>query len=357
MRRLFVVIGAAASVACAGDSVAQTAAEFELERDPEATTSRLELARGGFYLLRAERQDTPNGETHRVGAKLPGSLVGLDGYASLFLEDDPASTGVGTNFELGKGLWVVGGSLERAEADFSGAYVKMRAGDLEISGGGGARDGRAVWHGAAYLKTERFSLATGGSLGPDESAYSHVAATWHPAPDARGRTPGAWMTLERDGPRDYALEIALAHDATFGHLTSWGAYGMDQWPHEKRIEALGDVMRYFRPSIRNHERSAGLGVLAAEWDVDGGEGTLTLDARYYPFRLLRASPSPPAPPRRDLLAELLNDAMVGWIEPMGDEAGTLLAELRLDPVVLYVGVPRSNRSDPYVFVQYVLRAP
>ena len=166
-----------------------------------------------------------------------------------------------------------------------------------MSGGGGARDGRAVWHGAVYLKTERFSLATGGSLGPDEAAYTHVASTWHPAPDQRGRTPGGWMTFERDGPRNYGLEIAVAHDATFGHLTSWGAYGMDQWPHEKRIEGLGDVMRYFRPSIRNHERSAGMGVLAAEWDVVDGDGSLTLDARPSPSaRFARREQRPPSRP-------------------------------------------------------------
>ena len=354
---LLVAIGAAASLAWSGEAVAQTAAEVEVERNPGETTSRLELVHDGFYFLRAERTDGPNGDTHRLGGQLPGSMAGFDGYTSLFLEDDGESTGVGTNFELGRGLWVLGGSAERADADFAGAYLKLRTSDVEVAGGGGARDGRAVWHGAVYFKTERFSLAAGGSLGPEESAYSHVAATWHPAPDRRGRTPGAWMTFERDGPRDYGLEIAVAHDATFGHLTSWGAYGMDQWPHEKRIEALGDVMRYFRPSIRNHERSAGIGVFAAEWNVVSGDGTLTLDARAYPFRLLHPSPSTPTPVRRDLVAEILSDAMVGWIEPVGDGAGTLLAELRLDPVVLYAEVPTSNRSDPYIFVQYVLRVP
>jgi hypothetical protein len=331
--------------------------EFEVERAEDLTTSRVEWGRKGFYLLRMERRARPDDTTDRVGAQLPGSLLGLDGYVSAFLEDRSASTGVGTNFELGKGLWAVGGSLERSEAHFTGAYLKLRTVDVELAGGGGSRDGDPVWHGGVYLKGTRWSLAAGGSLGPDEAEYSHVAATWHPAVTQRGLAPGAWMTFERDGPRAYTVEVALAHGANFGHLTSWGAYGMDQWPHEKRIEALGDVMRYFLPSIRNHERSSGFGVLAAEWDVVGGAGTLTLDGRTFPLRWLDDTPRRTGSGRRDLLRELGRDAMVGWIEPLGDGAGTLLAELRLAPVVLYLEVPTASRADPYLFVQYVLRVP
>ena len=49
--------------------------------------------------------------------------------------------------------------------------------------------------------------------------------------------------------------------------------------------------------------------------------------------------------------------MIGWIEPMGEGSGTFLAELRIAPVVLYAEIPAAGRTDPYVYVQYVLRVP
>ena len=101
MFRVLAAIGVASALVWPGEAGAQTAAELEMERDPGNTTSRLELVHDGFYFLRAEREDGLDGDTHRIGGQLPGAMLGLDGYASLFLEDGPTSTGFGTNFELG----------------------------------------------------------------------------------------------------------------------------------------------------------------------------------------------------------------------------------------------------------------
>ena len=111
---------------------AQLAGELEIERKEGATISRLELLNGGLYTLRAERTQTAGVHTDLVGVRLPGSLVSLTGYLSLFLEDRPDEFAYGTNFELGSGLIAVGGSVERDEDAFTGGYLKLRGADLEV---------------------------------------------------------------------------------------------------------------------------------------------------------------------------------------------------------------------------------
>ena len=341
--------------------VAQYSAELEVERNEEATTTRFELLDGRFYALRAERRRAAGINTDRLGGQLPGRLFGLDGYTSLFLERRPGLTAYGTNFELGRGLLALGGSVERADLKFKGVYVKLGEEDLQVAIGGGERNSDAVWHGAVYAKGTRFSLAGGGSTGPGDTSYQHLAGTWHPA--ERGGASGGWFIVERDGPTDYLIEVNVAHRATFDHLTVWGAYGMDQWPHEKSFEALGDLMRYFRPSILNHERSGGAGVLGARYKVSGGEPSLTLDARAFPFRIFRGSDPAAAGQaaggetgRRDLRSELLGGLMVGLArEVRGGDDLTLLGEVRLDPIVLYAELHPGAETNAYLFLQYVVR--
>ena len=108
------LVALALSVAAVATSPlhAQYAAELEVEHGDGATTTRVELLTGGFYVLRAE-QERENGEnTERLGVQMPGTLLGLDGYASVFVQRRPRQNGVGTNFDLGRGLVALGGSLE-----------------------------------------------------------------------------------------------------------------------------------------------------------------------------------------------------------------------------------------------------
>jgi len=340
--------------------LAQYSAQLEVERDAGATTTRFELLDGRFYALRAEQRRADDVNTDRLGVQMPGSLIGLDGYVSLFLEKRPSLTAYGSNFELGRGLLSLGGSVERADRDYTGAYAKIGGEHLQFAIGGGQHDEAAIWHGAAYVKGSRYSLVAGGSNGPGDTGYQHLAGTWHPT--ERGGASGGWLIAERDGPRDYLIEVNLAHQATFDYLTTWGAYGMDQWPHEKRFEALGDLMRYFRPSIFNHERSGGAGVLGASYEVNGGESTLTLDARTFPFRILQGFESGARQASgddtegRDLRSELLRGLMVGLAhEVRGGDDLTLLGEVRLDPIVLYAELHHGAETNAYVFLQYVVR--
>ena len=204
--------------------LAQYGAELEVERNARATTTRLEVL--GRPVLRAScrvgcgpRGSIPIG----WASVLPGPLIGLGGYASLFLERRPSLTGYGTNFELSRGLLALGGSLERAGGHFTGTYVKMLGGNFDVGFGGGKRDAELIWHGAAYAKGTRFTLAAGGSVGPGDTSYQHVAGAWRP--EERGRGYGAWFKLERDGPGDYLVELSFADKATFDYRMIWGATG------------------------------------------------------------------------------------------------------------------------------------
>src|SRR5688500_8451969 len=104
------------SVLCAlalwapASAAAQRRAEVEIERR-QRTLSRLEVYDGAIPVLRAEREleDDPS---LRAALRIPASAVGLDGYASLFLEDRPDTTEVGGAFELGRGVAMLGGSIE-----------------------------------------------------------------------------------------------------------------------------------------------------------------------------------------------------------------------------------------------------
>ena len=77
---------------------AQYSAQLEVERDERRTITRLELLNDRFYTLRAERIRSEGADVDRMGVQLPGSILGLDGYTSLFLEREPSRTAYGTNF-------------------------------------------------------------------------------------------------------------------------------------------------------------------------------------------------------------------------------------------------------------------
>ena len=339
---------------------AQYGAELEVERDARATTTRLEVLEGRFYAFRAEQVRSAGIDTERLGISLPGPLIGLGGYASLFLERRPSLTGYGTNFELSRGPLALGGSLERARGHFTGTYVKMLGGNFDVGFGGGKRDAELIWHGAAYAKGTRFTLAAGGSVGPGDTSYQHVAGAWRP--EERGRGYGAWFKVERDGPGDYLVELNFADKPTFDYRMIWGSYGMDQSPHERNFEALGDPMRYFRPSTRNHERSGGAGVLSARYEEEGGQPLLTLDAILFPFRILRGETFSSgenlgqASGPRNLPAELLRGLMIGFAQGLhGSRDITLMGELRLDPITLYAELETGAETNTYLFLQYVVR--
>ncbi len=323
-----------------------------MEHDDDATTTRVELLANGFYTLRAEQEREEGETTTWVGVQAPGRLFGLDGYASFFARRAPGKNGIGTNFDLGHGLVAVGGSLERATHDFTGLYLRLRGKDLEVAMGSGKRNEEWVWHGGLYAKNVNYSIAVGGAVGPGESRYQHVAGTWQPA--ERGGGPGAWFGVERESSQEYFAEVFFADKATFNYLTSWGRYGMDQWPHERNFEALGDVMRYFRPSIRNHARTSGVGVVGALYEVEAGEAEVTLDARLFPARMLqRPQSSRPDGSRRYFRDVVLPSLMLGGTRNLSTGATVLMGEVRLPPLVLFGQFDLRGPARPYLFLQYV----
>lgn len=354
----FALVWAFALPPCVG---AQGSAELEFERDEQTSVLRAELLRDGFYIFRAERRRIAGQDLDRVGFQFPGSMVGLTGYGSAFLENHWDYTGLGSNVKFGRGPVEIGGSLERAgENRFTGAFATVGGEDWKLGFGGGDRNSEAVWHGAGYLKGTRFSAAVGGSLGPADHKYSHFAATWHPAPAQRGGAPGAWLQVERDGPRDYEVELNFAHDAVFGFMTTWGRYGMDEFPHEKRIIAMGDFMRYYRPPIPNHERSAGAGVLGARYRVLGDDRWLMLDGRFYPFRMIAETDATGGPGGtatwRTVGKNLMHGTMIGLMQPFrASDHPTFLAEVRINPIVIYGEFRTGADSSAHVYLQYVVR--
>jgi hypothetical protein len=331
---------------------AQLTGELEVEHEDGATTSRVEVLNGGLYTLRAERTQNDGVHTDIVGVRLPGSMLSLTGYVSLFLEDRPEEFAYGTNFELGSGLIAVGGSVERDEDAYTGGYLKLRGADLELGLGGGRTAQDWIGHGAVYARGRVFSVAVGGAAGPGR-AFQHLAGTWHPV--TRGAGPGAIFAAERRNGNDWFVEALLTDQANFNHFASWGRYGMDQWPHEKTFEAVGDPMRYFRPPIMNQERTTGMGTVGGRYRVRGGVGTTTIEARAFPVRIFRrlAEEWAVAGPggQRYVRDRVLTTVMVGAFHDIGSGTATALAQLGLPPLLIYAEVDLRG-GDPYLLIQY-----
>ena len=95
------------------------------------------------------------------------------------------------------------------------------------------------------------------------------------------------FAAERRNGDDWFVEAFITDRANFNHFASWGRYGLDQWPHEKTFEAVGDPMRYFRPPIMNQERTTGMGIVGGRYRVRDGVGETTLEARVFPVRIFR----------------------------------------------------------------------
>jgi len=338
---------------------AQLAGELEVERKEGETTSRLELLNEGLYILRAERTQTDEAHTDLLGVRLPGSLLSLSGYLSLFLEDRPDKFAYGTNFELGSGLFAVGGSVERDEDTFTGGYLKLHGADIELGFGGGRATQDWIGHGAVYVKGTGFSVAMGGVAGPGR-AFQHLAGTWHPV--TRGAGPGAMFSSERRSGNDWSVEVLFADRANFNHFASWGRYGLDQWPHEKTFEAVGDPMRYFRPPIMNQERTTGMGIVGGRYQVRGGVGETTIDARVFPVRIFRRLAGEPAvaggrtQQQRYVRDRVLTSLVVGAFHDVGSDTATTLAQLELPPILVYAEVDL-RVDDPYLLIQYRVGIP
>ena len=333
---------------------AQFAGELEVERKDGATTSRLELLNGGFYTLRAERTQIEGVHTDRLGVRLPGSLLSLSGYVSLFLEDRPEEFAYGTNFELGSGLIAVGGSVERDEDAFTGGYLKLRRADFEVGLGGGRTAQDWIGHGAVYAKGNGFSVAMGGVAGRGRD-FQHLAGTWYPA--TRGAGPGAIFASERRNGKDWLVEVFITDRANFNHFASWGRSGLDQFPHEKTFEAVGDPMRYLRPPTMNQERTTGMGIVGVRHRVRGGVGETTLEARVFPVRFLRIMTREPAATdagpeqQRYVRDRVLTSLMVGAFHDIGSGSATALAQIGLPPLLVYAEVDLRG-GKPYVLIQY-----
>ena len=347
----------AVAVLIPAQGVAQLAAELEVERKDGATTSRLELLNGGVYTLRAERTQIDGVHTDRVGVRMPGSLLDLSGYVSLFVEDRPEEFAYGTNLELGRGLLAVGASVERDDGAFTGGYLKLRTVDFEVGLGGGRTAQDWIGHGAVYVKGRGFSVAMGGVAGGGRE-FQHLAGTWHP--ESRGAGPGAMFASERRNGDDWFMEAFVTDRANFNHFASWGRYGLDQFPHEKTFEALGDPMRYFRPPIMNQERTTGMGIVGGRYRVRGGEGELTLEARAFPVRISRRlaadAGSGGAPQQQRYVRDrVLTSLMVGAFHDVGSGT-TALAQVAFPPILMYAEVDLRG-GEPYLLIQYRSEVP
>lgn len=341
-------------------AAAQHRAELEVERDEDALTSRVEFYGIGLPWIRLERKDSGGESAHRAGIQLPGKLIGLDGFASLFVHAQPDRTARGASFELGRGVPMLGGSIERGVQAFSGLYVKLRSTNAELGLGGGKRDADWLQHGGLYVKGVRWSAAIGGARGPNQIDFQHFAASWHPA--QRGGGPGARFTAERRNGRRYVAELLVADRTTFSHFSVWGQYGMDQWPHRKTFEAVGDMMRYVRPPIMNHGYTLGRGVVGGQWEVNGDQRELTLDGRFFPVRFLRERPAPgaaasPLAAGSYLSERVLPSVMIGGFREMSSGTSALLGEIAFPPFSIYGEAPLTDRGSAYLFAQYRVAMP
>ena len=332
----------------------QHLAEVEIERKGGTTASRFEAYDGSAPLIRAERELGPD-PIQRAGIKIPGPALGMDGYVSLFLEDLPGHTGYGVAFEIGRGVPMLGGSVERADDRYAGLYLKLRRPNLEFAFGGGDRNGDLIGHAGIYAKGTRWSAALGGARGPHAVNFEHFAATWHPL--QRGAAPGARLIGERRTDDRYAVELTMADRANFNHFAVWGQFGMDQWPHRKTFEAVDDIMRYVRPPILYHEYTSGAGVLTGRHEVRDGNREITLDARIFPLRALLGWSG-----ARDdesssgvsgyLVSRVLPTIMVGGMRKTQANANKVVGELRFPPFGVYAEVPTRKGTLSYLFIQF-----
>ena len=343
------------AVARPASIVAQHRAELEVERKNGATISRVELYDVSFPLLRGERAQDGDAAIHRVGVMVPGRAAGVDGYVSLFLEDRPDRTAFGTAFEVGRGVPMLGGSVERDDDRYTGAYLKLRSPNAEVAFGGGRRDSTWIEHGAVYVKGARWSAALGGAHGAKGVDFEHVAASWHPL--QRGGGPGARLIAERRRAQRWFAELMVADRANFNHFAVWGQYGIDQWPHRKTFEAIDDIMRYVRPPIFDHQYTAGVGIVGGRYEVRNGIEEITLDARAYPVRLVHR-PAPTQPPdsrtgvRGYVLDRVLPAIMLGGFRETNAGATTWVGQIDFPPFSVYGEAPMPAEAEPYLFVQY-----
>ena len=335
-------------------AVAQRSAELEIERKYLRTTSRIEVYDGTVPVLRAEREldDDP---FQRVGIRIPGSALGVDGYVSLFLEDRPDHTDFGAAFEIGRGIPMLGGSVERGDDRYAGLYLKLRSPDAEIAFGGGDRNGNAIGHAALYLKGARWSAAFGGARGSLGVDLGHFAATWHPT--QRGAAPGARFRADRRSGDRYYTELMVVDRANFNHFTVWGQFGMDQFPHRKTFEAVGDITRYVLPPRLLHEYTSGAGVLTGRYEVTNGIREITLDARVFPVRAFSRLSSERRQVTRTGLAgyivgRVLPTIMVGGFRRTRAGTNTWVGEIGFPPISIYAEAPTQEGAHPYLFVQY-----
>ncbi len=331
-------------------ATAQRRAEAEVERKNGISTSRVELYDGATPIMRAEREHRTD-PVQRLGLLFPGRIVGLDGYVSAFLEDRVDRTAYGTGFEIGRGIPMLGGSVERDSIGFTGLYLKLRRPNAEIGFGGGDREGEWITHAALYLKGPRWSAALGGARGPGGVNFEHLAATWHPL--QRGASPGARLIAERRSSDRYAAELMVADGANFNHFAVWGQFGMDQFPHRKTFEAVGDVMRYVRPPTFLHGYSVGRGVVTGRYELRNGVREITLDARVFPVRLFGrnrrdARPGVPA----YLIDRVLPSIMLGGFRKTQARTNTWVGEMALPPFSIYAEAPAQEGARPYLFFQY-----
>ena len=334
-------------------AAAQRWAEVEIEREGR-TMSRIEVHDGTVPLLRAERE-LHGAPLQRIGLRLPGSLLAADGYLALFLEDRPDRTDVGTAFEVGRGVPLLGGSIERGTDRFAGLYLKLRHPDAEIAAGGGNLNGDLVGHGALYVKGARWSAAVGGSRGRDGVDLAHLAATWHP--ERRGTAPGARLIAERRSRERYFAEVMLVDRADFNHFAVWGQYGMDEWPHRQAFEAVGDITRYVRPPVFLHGYTSGAAAVSGRYEVSDGASEFTLDVRVFPMRALRSLSGGAEEVVRSglsgyIVGRVLPTIMLGGFRKTRAGASTWVGEIGLPPLSVYFEAPTQQGVDPYVFVQY-----
>ena len=334
-------------------AAAQRRAEVEIEREGR-TMSRVEVYDGAVPVLRAERE-LDSAPLQRLGLRMPGAVLDVDGYVAVFVEDRPDRTDVGTAFEVGRGVPMLGGSLERGEDRFAGLYLKLRGANAEIAGGGGRLNGDLVGHGALYVKGARWSAAAGGSRGPHGMDYAHFAATWHPV--QRGTAPGARLIAERGSGNRYFAELMLVDRADFNHFAVWGQYGMDQWPHRKAFEAVGDITRYVRPPTFLHGYTSGALAVSGGYEVIDGEREFTIDVRGFPLRaLLSLSGTSDEAVRSGLsgyvVGRVLPTIMLGGYRNGRAGTNAWVGEIGFPPFSVYFEAPTRHGVDPYLFVQY-----
>jgi hypothetical protein len=332
---------------------AQYRAELEVERR-QRTLSRIELYDGLLPFLRAERELEEDRPLTRASLRLPASLVGLDGYAALIFGQRPDSTAWGVAFELGRGVPMLGGSVERGGDRFTGLYLKLRQPNAEIAAGGGDHNGDLIGHGALYLKGMRWSVAVGGAKGPNGVDFQHAAATWHPV--ERGGAPGARFISERRSADRWSGELMFTDRANFNHFATWGQFGIAEFPHRKTFEAADDITRYVRPPIFLHGYTTGALAASVRYQRTLDVYELTLDARVFPVRALRGPAAPAGDERGGIggyfTERVLPSLMVGAFRRMKAESTTWVGEIGFPPFSVFTEVPMQDGAPTYLFVSY-----